>query len=984
MAGNNDQVQGVANVFRATGTADNDIRNAAEQQLKIFEHQPGFLPVVLQVILNAGIEPEVRQTAAIHAKNTIRKRWKPSSEAAAADSSIQPLLEDEKVVLKDNIVEAVLFTHNSTRVQVALLESLRLMVYHDFPEKWPTLLPAIQNGFSSQDITRVHGCLLCLHAVLVKFQYMHSESRQVQYQMAEVYLPGLLQVMRQCLTSDSSQAAHMARAVAKIFWSCAAMHTAPYLLQPAVFSEWITEIIRLFSKQVAHTVEAGELVDRSPWWRARKWGSKICLRMFEKYGQAKSVPEHKDEVRNKMLKDFASWFEKNLSVPLLTVTLSVLREGKNGGMLTKRIQTNCLNHLTLAIGQSVLFKTIRNDVMEILTQLIFPLLCHSANDEQLFQNDPEEYIRRQTDEEENFYDERLAALSLIERLCTLRRKHTLQPLLVFLEPILANATHHPTDPHAASLKSGALRAIGALASLIEENFPNQIEPMVAAHVVPDLASPFPFLKSIACWVLTTFSDLKFEHCGGINHVMTFVAACMDDDCLIVRYEACKNIRHILNLSGAQDAIRPYLEKILNRTFEIMNELNSSEELMDTIEKVLSVFDQDIAPQCVMICKRLVDEFQRLFVPGSDDDEAAMTCLGIINTWQTLIFAARENEAFANEIENLIVPCLIAAIHNESMEFIDNVLDVVSSLTLQRTTVSPTVWSLVPVLQQAFETYAMDYAEAMLVPLDNMITNAPNVFACSTNPDYSAMIFSMCAKAFAAATPSNCFEAQQMAKLLECGFQNTRAFSPHMLRWRRPALELISTTVIRLLGDQRELSKKLSPTVVNFVLLCVNAMAAVVYSDAEGFVGWLDEVVFDHMRVLWQLGIGHLPRTYDKKASAVALMTLMAVPAENLPFLQPIRPQLFQNLLGLLQLLAVQIEQEKQADGEGEKGVSKKKDDGDDSVDDSDDDDDDDDDIGARELSDNEDINNEKDMAYLAKLQAVHTQKQQTKQQITIK
>jgi hypothetical protein len=89
----------------------------------------------------------------------------------------------------------------------------------------------------------------------------------------------------------------------------------------------------------------------------------------------------------------------------------------------------------------------------------------------------------------------------------------------------------------------------------------------------------------------------------------------------------------------------------------MNEIGSSEELMDTIEKLLDVFGDAIAPQCVSICARLCQEFNRLFVVGDDDDEAAMTCIGIIRTMQTLLYASRNLEENIRQMEMLIVPCL---------------------------------------------------------------------------------------------------------------------------------------------------------------------------------------------------------------------------------------------------------------------------------------------------------------------------------------
>ncbi len=52
-----------------------DTRKQAEQNLSAISIQPGFLGVLLQLVLNASQERSVRLAASIYLKNVAKSRW---------------------------------------------------------------------------------------------------------------------------------------------------------------------------------------------------------------------------------------------------------------------------------------------------------------------------------------------------------------------------------------------------------------------------------------------------------------------------------------------------------------------------------------------------------------------------------------------------------------------------------------------------------------------------------------------------------------------------------------------------------------------------------------------------------------------------------------------------------------------------------------------------------------------------------------------
>jgi hypothetical protein len=72
----------------------------------------------------------------------------------------------------------------------------------------------------------------------------------------------------------------------------------------------------------------------------------------------------------------------------------------------------------------------------------------------------------------------------------------------------------------------------------------------------------------ACLVLTTFSDVKFELCGGITNVMHGILRCVADESLVVRYDASKSLRHIIDLEGWYFAAMFIATRVVNNFMAI--------------------------------------------------------------------------------------------------------------------------------------------------------------------------------------------------------------------------------------------------------------------------------------------------------------------------------------------------------------------------------------------------------------------------------
>ena len=54
-------------------------------------------------------------------------------------------------------------------------------------------------------------------------------------------------------------------------------------------------------------------------------------------------------------------------------------------------------------------------------------------------------------------------------------------------------------------------------------------------------------------------------------------------------------------------------------------------------------------------------------------------------------------------------------------------------------ISPQIWSLWPQIFEAYNDWARDYLENIMVPLDNFITKGTEVFLAGQNPNYLSQV-----------------------------------------------------------------------------------------------------------------------------------------------------------------------------------------------------------------------------------------------------
>ncbi len=153
-------------------------RRNAEQQLTQAQSQTGFLQILIAVIQNAVIQSNdaVRLAAAIKLKNICKTAWdQESAEESAVDKPVDP---QDKQALKQSIVPLLVSISTTTdgrppaptNVRSQLQEAIALVAEKDFPHDWPNLMDDLVPKLASQDDQLVLGILRTAHTIFYRWR----------------------------------------------------------------------------------------------------------------------------------------------------------------------------------------------------------------------------------------------------------------------------------------------------------------------------------------------------------------------------------------------------------------------------------------------------------------------------------------------------------------------------------------------------------------------------------------------------------------------------------------------------------------------------------------------------------------------------------------------------------------------------------------------------------------------------------------------
>mmetsp|Transcript_3164 Transcript_3164/g.3583 ORF Transcript_3164/g.3583 Transcript_3164/m.3583 type:complete len:1068 (+) Transcript_3164:211-3414(+) len=742
-------------VLQQSFSPDGNLRVPAETAIRNLKHVKGSTVLLLQVAAEKQVQFEVRQAASIQLKNICRECWAERLNFAGhplsdADGKKTPLLDDgDKSVIQSSLVAALLDEPEKSLRDI-MAETLHTIVIHDFPERWPDLIPTLlqtvqQGATDPSQALRVHNALLALRKVCKRYEYKSKEQRGPLNEIVAAAFPLLLPLAQRLSSSDenSLEAAMILKQILKIFWSSTQFYLpgggangepSPALKDPTSMQPWLDILQQALVKKLPEGGTGLEpqgqptsIEERNawPWWKVKKWAVQIMSRLFSRYG----IPTYAEEDS----KVFAQYFSQNVATQFLSPVCETLNLRPSGQFCTDRVIHLCLTYLDLAVELSATYKLLKPHLDFLLHQVCFPTMCLTEEDVDVFENDPHEFVHRQNSPLADFYDPRMSAITLVTDLVKHRGQDVTQNLLGRMTEILKRYTASPPETKNHVEKDGALLMFGSLAKflLAKDKYANEIEGLLVTSVFPDFNSPIGFLRYRACWMVQEFSTVTWSDDGSnLRTLLQFMMQRLSDPALPVQIEASKALRFLIEADGADQTLLPVLPQLLTEYFRIMNEIGN-DEVVSALQVLLDKFGEHIEPHAIQLVTQLSNAFNQYCTAGEDDDDddAAMAAAQCLECIATVLKGICDQPIMMKNLEPLLIPLVLKIMGNdgEYIEYLECGLDILTFLTFFPDHISPELWQAFPLIYIAFDQWAYDYLNMMVPCLQAYIQKAPDMF-----------------------------------------------------------------------------------------------------------------------------------------------------------------------------------------------------------------------------------------------------------------
>ena len=87
---------------------------------------------------------------------------------------------------------------------------------------------------------------------------------------------------------------------------------------------------------------------------------------------------------------------------ILTSILKFLDDYRKGKYISPRVMQLSLNYINTAVSHALTWKILKPHILEIIKDVIFPLMSYTEKDAELWETDPYEYVRVKFDIFEDF------------------------------------------------------------------------------------------------------------------------------------------------------------------------------------------------------------------------------------------------------------------------------------------------------------------------------------------------------------------------------------------------------------------------------------------------------------------------------------------------------------------------------------------------------------------------------------------------------
>lgn len=576
-----------------------EVRKPAEDYLVSVERNQNYAMLLLQLADSEQIELPVRLAAAINFKNYVKRNWR-------IVDSIDNIAMQDRDTIKGGIVGLMLKTPEA--IQRQLSDAITIIGEEDFPDNWKGLLQEMVDHFKIGDFHQINGVLQTAHSLTRRYrhefksQQLWAEIKFVLEAFAEPFTE-LFQSTMQLASQHTDNPPALQVLFSSLLLICKIFYSLTSQDLPDQFAEgnlepWMNHFHTLLTTSNEHLETDGDEEAGS----LEMIKSQICetVAMFaQKYDE-----------------DFSQYLPRYVE-SIWNLLVNMDAKPKHDLLVSSAIE------FLASISERPTYKDLFADeatLTSICEKVVVPNMEFRETDEELFEDNPEEYLRRDL-EGSDIGTRRHSACNLVRGLCKFFEAPVTTIFNGYITALLQQYSQDPVKNW--KCKDAALYLITAIAArskttkhgITKTSELVNVADIFHSQCLPELQKPTitdqPVLRADSIRYLTTFrSVLPLEvlvnalpvlvlHLGSPSHVVhTYAAHCLEKLLIVKGADGLAVIK--------PGHLEPHFEALLINLFNVLKVEGSeqNEYVMKAIMRSMSTMQEKVTPYSETLFKEL--------------------------------------------------------------------------------------------------------------------------------------------------------------------------------------------------------------------------------------------------------------------------------------------------------------------------------------------------------------------------------------------
>jgi hypothetical protein len=534
-----------------------------------------------------------------------------------------------------------------------------------YPAHWPDLDNKMISMFQSVESIEK------LFWILTGF-YNLSKVREHSIDDAEIHLknqsinnifPKIEEFLVNLINNEmTKQSAMILRLISKIFCKSIRYNLPLYLVNQEKNALWMGIIGRVFQLPHTNSEFAEDILS------AKKWFSRALVTYFRKYAKIDGPQAEEYE------KQFAVYFTGNFVLPLINILVECLKGFKREHCERKedKFALNIMRCLMHCLRNKMLDESVVTTFQQVANELVIPSLKFNQDDKEIYEDDPNEYFKR-NDDFLSSVTYREGALSFLSVLIDLKPEF-FQNLFTkkFSDPNI-DATEKEVFYHVLEKTYDTYRSEAKFAEFICLVFKNCLS--------RDLTVPLGFLQMRCCRVIYRFVSYTVP-VEALSDIYKSVCSLMEHNDLPVRCCAALAFNSMLSKKEMTELVRPHLKDILIIFVKLIRNIEN-DTLINSLKNIFVKFKNEIQPYVEDLCQTIVEICMSMYQKNqqreSNDVEVdEFAFMSGISSVEYLIEISTDTNTLI-KIMDIVYPLVELVIKDMGLESFEESVSLVSNL-----------------------------------------------------------------------------------------------------------------------------------------------------------------------------------------------------------------------------------------------------------------------------------------------------------------